>query len=105
MHFCKIICIYVVKNPHRGQASIDDLVIFHYTFSPGLKLLLLLKLQFLFFFQLCTSGSPTIGSIDNYSILRWHQTDDVGFVPSAGLQDVFMAVSLDLPDLESQYGA
>ncbi|XP_072013827.1 sialate O-acetylesterase-like [Amphiura filiformis] len=56
------------------------------------------------FVQLCTSGVPQIGEIGNYPITRWHQTDDVGYVPNAGMPNVFMAVALDLSDLESPFG-
>ncbi|XP_071958438.1 sialate O-acetylesterase-like isoform X2 [Antedon mediterranea] len=55
------------------------------------------------FVQLCTSNSVKPGLIGNYPILRWHQTADFGYVPNSRMENVFMAVSIDLPDPASIY--
>jgi hypothetical protein len=39
--------------------------------------------------------SPTFG----YAGLRWSQTASYGYVPNPAMPDVFMAVSLDTPDV------
>ena len=39
-----------------------------------------------------------------FADLRWSQTGTYGFCPNALLQNVFMAVALDLPDFDSPYG-
>ncbi|XP_072013844.1 sialate O-acetylesterase-like [Amphiura filiformis] len=57
------------------------------------------------FVQISTSWVPQFGVINNYPVIRWHQTNDVGYVPNAGMPNVFMAVALDLSDPESPYGA
>ncbi|XP_029374215.1 sialate O-acetylesterase [Echeneis naucrates] len=41
---------------------------------------------------------------DSFPNIRWHQTADTGFVPNPRMQQTFMAVALDLPDLTSPYG-
>ncbi|GAU95116.1 hypothetical protein RvY_06791 [Ramazzottius varieornatus] len=38
-------------------------------------------------------------------VVRWHQTADVGFAPNKVLQNVFMAVAMDLPDPDSPYNS
>ncbi|XP_033119694.1 sialate O-acetylesterase-like isoform X1 [Anneissia japonica] len=50
------------------------------------------------FVQLCTSDAVQPGLIGNYPILRWHQTADFGYAPNPRMENVFMAVSVDLPD-------
>ncbi|XP_038069722.1 sialate O-acetylesterase-like [Patiria miniata] len=56
------------------------------------------------FMQLCTSNVPSSEIIGPYTTLRWHQTYDYGYVPNDVMQNVFMAVGIDLPDLTSPYG-
>ena len=46
--------------------------------------------------QSITTGFPDI---------RWAQTSNYGYVPNPSLPNVFMAVSMDLPDYTSPYGA
>ena len=36
-------------------------------------------------------------------LINLYQTDDVGYAPSAGLPNVFVAVALDLSDLHSPW--
>jgi len=38
-----------------------------------------------------------------YTDIRWRQTANYGFVPNPHLQKVFMAVAMDLPDLNSTH--
>ena len=35
--------------------------------------------------------------------IRWHQTADYGYVPNTRMKNVFMAVSMDLPDFTSPW--
>jgi sialate O-acetylesterase len=44
-----------------------------------------------------TDGKPVVAG---YTDIRWHATADVGFVPNDILENVFMAVSFDLTDIE-----
>ncbi|XP_072014239.1 sialate O-acetylesterase-like [Amphiura filiformis] len=55
------------------------------------------------FVQISTSSKLKIGFINKYPNIRWHQTNDVGYVPNAGMPNVFMAVTLDLPDEKSPW--
>ncbi|XP_054748456.2 sialate O-acetylesterase-like [Lytechinus pictus] len=57
------------------------------------------------FVQICTSEFPLTKPSQNYPVLRWHQTADNGFVPNPQQDNVFMAVTIDLPDTSSPYGA
>ncbi|XP_033119616.1 sialate O-acetylesterase-like [Anneissia japonica] len=80
-------------------AMIDDWRAKWYMGTGGLT-----NKQFPFgFVQLCTSNSVQPGLIGNYPILRWHQTADYGYVPNPRMENVFMAVSIDLPDPTSIY--
>lgn len=45
-----------------------------------------------------------VGSKPNYPVVRWHQTADYGYVPNPDMENAFMAVAMDLPDFDSQYG-
>ncbi|XP_022084099.1 sialate O-acetylesterase-like isoform X2 [Acanthaster planci] len=56
------------------------------------------------FMQLCTSNSPSSEIIGPFPTLRWHQTYDYGYVPNDVMQNVFMGVGIDLPDVKSPYG-
>lgn len=40
-----------------------------------------------------------------YTDIRWRQTANYGFLPNPLLKKVFMAVTIDLPDLTSPYGS
>ncbi|XP_066288580.1 sialate O-acetylesterase-like isoform X1 [Branchiostoma lanceolatum] len=40
-----------------------------------------------------------------YPAIRWHQTADYGYVPNPAMPNVFMAVAMDLVDLESPFGS
>ncbi|NXD42727.1 SIAE acetylesterase, partial [Copsychus sechellarum] len=42
---------------------------------------------------------------DSFARLRWHQTADLGVVPSARMPSTFMAVAMDLGDEHSPYGS
>lgn len=53
------------------------------------------------FVQLADKDVDDVGT----PILRWHQTADLGVVPNAVLENVFMAVAMDLPDNGSPMGA
>ncbi|OQV19868.1 Sialate O-acetylesterase [Hypsibius exemplaris] len=53
------------------------------------------------FVQLADKDGEDVGT----PVVRWHQTADVGVVPNAVLQNVFMAVAMDLSDPESPYNA
>ncbi|KAM9733292.1 sialate O-acetylesterase isoform 1-T1 [Menidia menidia] len=55
------------------------------------------------FVQLCTYKNGSTD--DGFPEIRWHQTADVGFVPSPRMKRTFMAVALDLPDETSPYGS
>ncbi|KAG2469711.1 SIAE acetylesterase, partial [Polypterus senegalus] len=50
------------------------------------------------------STSERLSKSEDYPILRWHQTADMGFVPNARMKNTFMAVSLDLVDDTSPWG-
>jgi sialate O-acetylesterase len=47
-----------------------------------------------------TGAQPEIGG---YCDIRWHQTVDVGYVPNYLMDNVFMAVSFDLTDVDVHY--
>ncbi|XP_039620043.1 LOW QUALITY PROTEIN: sialate O-acetylesterase [Polypterus senegalus] len=51
------------------------------------------------------STSERLSKSEDYPILRWHQTADMGFVPNARMKNTFMAVSLDLVDDTSPWGS
>ncbi|XP_072013829.1 sialate O-acetylesterase-like [Amphiura filiformis] len=61
------------------------------------------------FVQIGTSWLPQLGvlrdryPVNYYKNIRWHQTNDVGYVPNAGMPNVFMAVAIDLTDFESPW--
>jgi sialate O-acetylesterase len=40
-----------------------------------------------------------------YPDVRWHQTYEYGYTPNPMLENVFTAVSIDLPDFKSPIGA
>ncbi|KAI5098414.1 sialate O-acetylesterase precursor [Silurus meridionalis] len=42
---------------------------------------------------------------DGFPEIRWHQTDDYGFVPNKVMKKTFMAVAMDLPDETSPWGS
>ena len=49
-----------------------------------------------------SNNTQTVGGFPG---LRWAQTAKYGYVPNNRLQNVFMAVAMDLPDFNSPYGA
>ncbi|XP_054986333.1 sialate O-acetylesterase [Sorex araneus] len=42
---------------------------------------------------------------EEFPIIRWHQTADVGFVPNKRMPNTFMAVAMDLGDRNSPFGS
>ncbi|CAF5002970.1 unnamed protein product [Rotaria sp. Silwood1] len=63
----------------------------------------LTDLYFPFGFVQLSTWSNTSTLIDAFTILRWHQTFDVGYVPNNVVPKVFMAVTLDLRDDPNSY--
>ncbi|XP_071824348.1 sialate O-acetylesterase-like isoform X2 [Apostichopus japonicus] len=55
------------------------------------------------FVQLCTSNVPFNDT--DYPLIRRAQTAGYGYVPNPKMENVFMSVSLDLPDPSSPYDA
>uniref|UniRef100_A0A8D0BS21 Sialic acid acetylesterase n=1 Tax=Salvator merianae TaxID=96440 RepID=A0A8D0BS21_SALMN len=55
------------------------------------------------FVQLCTEHQ--LHPDDTFSVIRWHQTADFGFVPNKKMPNTFMAVTIDLGDENSPYGS
>ncbi|KAK3096595.1 hypothetical protein FSP39_001552 [Pinctada imbricata] len=55
------------------------------------------------FVQLAGYRNKTIKT--GFPDIRWHQTADMGYVPNPALQNVFMAVAMDLPDFTSPEGS
>ena len=43
--------------------------------------------------------------VEGYPDIRWAQTAGYGYTPNDILPNVFLAVSLDLPDPDSPYGS
>ncbi|XP_063291972.1 sialate O-acetylesterase [Pelobates fuscus] len=54
------------------------------------------------FVQLSTNQKSK--ELDNFPIIRWHQTADYGFAPNPKMVNTFMAVAMDLGDERSPYG-
>ena len=54
-------------------------------------------------FQLSALGNTTYVGL--FPDLRWSQTAKYGYAPNPTLQNVFMAVAMDLPDFQSPWGA
>ena len=54
-------------------------------------------------FQLAALSNNT-ALVGGFPGLRWAQTANYGYVPNPRLQNVFMAVAMDLPDFQSPYG-
>ncbi|KAK3609136.1 hypothetical protein CHS0354_032663 [Potamilus streckersoni] len=59
---------------------------------------------FPFGFVQLSGFNNNFNNIGGFPDLRWAQTANYGFVPNAKLQNVFMAVAMDLPDFTSPYG-
>ncbi|RUS78410.1 hypothetical protein EGW08_013824 [Elysia chlorotica] len=56
------------------------------------------------FVQLATN-SPDPSKSFGFPDIRWHQTADYGYVPNERMQNVFMAVAMDLPGFTSKFGS
>ncbi|XP_002124590.3 sialate O-acetylesterase-like [Ciona intestinalis] len=54
------------------------------------------------FVQLSTVNSTDDGS---FSLIRWHQTANIGYAPNVKMPNTFMAVAMDLSDNESPFGS
>jgi len=54
------------------------------------------------FVQLSTNKNPE-SEANGFPVIRWHQTQDVGYVPHAGMPNVFMSVALDTYDEADGY--
>ncbi|XP_059172853.1 sialate O-acetylesterase-like [Physella acuta] len=61
--------------------------------------------NFPFGFVQLAPNSPSPGPTSGFTDIRWHQTADRGYVPNPDLNNVFMAVAMDLPDFDSPSGA
>lgn len=60
---------------------------------------------FPFGFVQLSANSPDMSITVGFPDIRWHQTADYGYVPNPRMQNVFMAVAMDLPDFTSVWGA
>jgi sialate O-acetylesterase len=60
---------------------------------------------FPFGFVQLAPNSPNQSITVGFPDIRWHQTADHGYVPNRDMVNVFMAVSIDLPDFDSTYGS
>ncbi|ESO84170.1 hypothetical protein LOTGIDRAFT_177595 [Lottia gigantea] len=49
------------------------------------------------------ANDPTVST--GFPGIRWSQTASVGYVPNSRLENVFMAVAMDLPDFKSPFGS
>ena len=54
--------------------------------------------------QLAPDGNSNT-TVGGFPGVRWSQTAGYGYVPNKRLQDVFMAVAIDLGDPDSPYGS
>ncbi|XP_074662823.1 sialate O-acetylesterase-like [Tubulanus polymorphus] len=54
------------------------------------------------FVQLAPDNDESM--VNNFPEIRWHQTADYGYVPNPKMNNVFMAVAIDLPDSTSPWG-
>lgn len=61
--------------------------------------------KFPFGFVQLSALSNNTQLVGGFPGLRWAQTAKYGYVPNNRLQNVFMAVAMDLPDFNSPYGA
>ena len=68
-----------------------------------MNILLYNLLPYLCLLQLSAS-SPDPSISFGFPNIRWHQTADYGYVPNARMQNVFMAVAMDLPGFSSKFG-
>ena len=55
-------------------------------------------------FEKLAALSNNTAMVGGFPGLRWAQTAKYGYVPNPRLQNVFMAVAMDLPDFQSPYG-
>ncbi|CAG5130232.1 unnamed protein product [Candidula unifasciata] len=60
---------------------------------------------FPFGFVQLAPNSPNKNITVGFPDVRWHQTADRGYVPNSVMENVFMAVAIDLPDFNSTYGS
>ncbi|KAL9974148.1 hypothetical protein ACROYT_G011152 [Oculina patagonica] len=56
------------------------------------------------FVQLSSNGNDSTRA-DGFTVIRWAQTANYGYVPNLREQNVFMAVSMDLGNVSSPYGS
>ncbi|XP_070189718.1 sialate O-acetylesterase-like isoform X2 [Littorina saxatilis] len=63
------------------------------------------KPDFPFGFVQLSGNSPDPTVVVGFPDIRWHQTADFGYTPNPRMTNVFMAVSMDLPDFNSPYGS
>ncbi len=61
-------------------------------------------MSLLFHSQLAPNGNNNV-SDTGFPDIRWAQTANIGYVPNDRLQNVFMAVAIDLGDPTSPYGS
>ena len=55
-------------------------------------------------FQLASTGDSNT-TVGGFPVIRWAQTANYGYVPNERLQNVFMAVAMDLGDPTSPFGS
>ena len=54
--------------------------------------------------QLAPDGNSNV-TVGGFPVIRWAQTANYGYVPNKRLQNVFMAVAIDLGDPNSPFGS
>ena len=54
--------------------------------------------------QLAADGTANV-TVGGFPTIRWAQTANYGYVPNARMNNVFMAVAMDLGDPTSPYGS
>ena len=61
-------------------------------------------LDYTFTLQLASTGNSN-QTVGGFPTIRWAQTANYGYVPNDRLQNVFMAVAMDLGDPQSPFGS
>lgn len=60
---------------------------------------------FPFGFVQLAANTPDPSITFGFPNIRWHQTANYGYVPNPRMQNVFMAVAMDLPEFTSKFGS
>ena len=70
----------------------------------GLEQVQVIFMLLLLLFQLAPTGNSNT-TVGGFPVIRWAQTANYGYVPNKRMQNVFMAVAIDLGDPTSPHGS